>query len=408
MTERIEKEALNCLLRGKAPTQSAVLREITTGLDSLTDFLRQQYLSAYIPEGGSKIKLITGRSGSGKTHLAQCLSEDARELGFLTVSCSAKSVWLHDFREVYLEILRQCDIETVLSGCAAQIVRELGYDPSALREGQTFLDYLSERGEGDAISRGEIRGALRRYFTKNPRLDNGFAACCSLLTGGLLGHPVLEAASREVLLAYLNGEKTVKLSQLRLLGFTPSRITKYNARYLLRSLTEVVHLAGYAGLLIVVDDLDALVERSAESAIRYTKLRREDAYESIRQLIDDIDNMRHVMFLFCFDRELLDDENCGVKSYQALWMRIQNEVVSRRFNRFADMIDMDRYADEAYDAETLRQMSERLAGVLQGAGIAAAPIDADGVRELAERAEFGGMGLPYLINREVVGGGANV
>ncbi|MBQ9189643.1 MAG: hypothetical protein IJ138_09990, partial [Clostridia bacterium] len=46
--------------------------------------------------------------------------------------------------------------------------------------------------------------------------------------------------------------------------------------------------------------------------------------ENRYQLIDDIDNMRHVMFLFCFDRELLDDENYGVKSYQALWMRIQN------------------------------------------------------------------------------------
>ena len=408
MTVQAEREALDCLLQGKAPAQSAVLKEITTGLDSLTAFLRKHYLSTYIPEGGSKIKLVTGRSGSGKTHLARCLLAEAEELGYLTVSFSAKEVWLHDFREVYLEILRQCDIEKVLFGCAGQIMREMGYDPSELREGQTFLDYLVEKGEGDAISRGEIRSALRRYFTRNPLLDNGFASCCSLLTGGILGHPVLEPASRELLLSFLNGDKTIKLSQLRLLGFTPSRITKYNARYLLRSLAEVVHLAGYAGLLVVVDDLDVLVERSAESAIRYTKLRREDTYESIRQLIDDIDNMRHVMFLFCFDRELLDDENYGVKSYQALWMRIQNEVVSRRFNRFADMIDLDRYADEAYDAQTLRQMSERLAGVLQNAGISAAPIGGEAAQELATRAEFGGIGLPYLVNREVVGGGTSV
>ena len=409
MTGQTDKEALDCLLRGKAPAQSAVLKQITTGLDSLTDFLHRHYLSNYIPEGGSKIKFVTGRSGSGKTHLAQCLLAESSAMGFLTVAVSAKEVWLHDFREVYLEILRQCDIERVLSGCAGQIMREMGCDPSALKEGQTFLDYLVEKGEGDAISRGEIRSALRRLFTRNPLLDNGFASCCSLLTGGILGHPVLEPASRELLLAYLNGDKTIKLSQLRLLGFTPSRITKYNARYLLRSLTEVVHLAGYAGLMVVVDDLDVLVERSAGSAIRYTKLRREDTYESIRQPIDDIDNMRHVMFLFCFDRVLMDDENYGVKSYQALWLRIQNEVVSRRFNRFADMIDLDRYADEAYDAQTLRRMSERLAETLRNAGISAAPIDDATAQELAARAEFGGMGLPYLVNREVVGGGsANV
>lgn len=396
------------LLRGQAPDEGTTLEQLTEGLDSLTEFLRSHYLRDYIPQGGSKIKFITGRQGGGKTHLARCLLEQARTMGYLTVSFSAREVWLHDFRELYLEILRQCDLDHVLSGCAEQIVLEMGYDPKDIPEGKTFLDYLVERGEGDALSRGEIRGALRRYFTKNPLLDNGFAACCSLLTGGKLGHPVLEPATRELLLAYLNGDKTVKLSQLRSLGFAPSRITKYNARFLLRSLTEVIRLAGYAGLLVAVDDLDILTERNPESPIRYTKLRREDAYENIRQLIDDIDSMRYVLFLFGFDRELADDDSYGMKSYQALWLRIQNEVVSRRFNRFADIIDLDRYADECYDVPTLLRMSERLAAVLRGAGIDAAPIDAETAEGLVARAVFGGVGLPYLVNREVVeGGGAN-
>ena len=98
MTGQTDKEALDCLLRGKAPAQSAVLKQITTGLDSLTDFLHRHYLSNYIPEGGSKIKFVTGRSGSGKTHLAQCLLAESSAMGFLTVAVSAKEVWLHDFR----------------------------------------------------------------------------------------------------------------------------------------------------------------------------------------------------------------------------------------------------------------------------------------------------------------------
>ena len=35
--------------------------------------------------------------------------------------------------------------------------------------------------------------------------------------------------------------------------------------------------------------------------------------------------MHHIMFVYAFDRELFDNENAGVKSYQALWMRIQSE-----------------------------------------------------------------------------------
>ena len=80
----------------------------------------------------------------------------------------------------------------------------------------------------------------------------------------------------------------------------------------------------------------------------YTKLKREDTYESIRQLIDDIDSLKHIMFVFAFDRELLDNDSAGIKSYQALWMRIQNEIISRRFNRFTDIVDMDRLAEQEY------------------------------------------------------------
>ena len=267
------------------------------------------------------------------------------------------------------------------------------------------MDYLAERGEGDPLSKGEIRAALRKYFTRNPRLDNAFAGCCQLLTGGLLGHPLLENASRELILGYLHGDKTVKLSQMRALGLSASGITKYNARHLLRSLCEVVRLAGYKGLLIVIDDMETLLNRAPGAAIRYTKLRREDTYESIRQLIDDIDSMRNVLFLLCFRRELMDDDSYGMKSYQALWMRVQNEVVSTRFNRFADIIDLDRYADEMYNEDILCEMSQKLAFALVDAEKELTPLNREQAKEIKDRAEFGGLGLPYLMNRALVEGG---
>ncbi len=400
---------LSRLLQGSAPGQSELLDEITVGLDSLTGFLKEQYLQSYIPAGGSKIKFVAGRPGCGKTHFAQVMLKEAETAGFLTVSFSAKKVWLHDFREIYLEILRQCGIERVLSGCARQIIRELGYDPNAIQPGKNLMDYLAERGEGDPLSKGEIRAALRQYFTRNPRLDNTFAGCCQLLTGGLLGHPLLENANRELILGYLHGDKSVKLAQMRALGLSPAGITKYNARHLLRSLCEIVRLAGFQGLLIVIDDMETLLNRASDDTIRYTKLRREDTYESIRQLIDDIDSMRNVMFFLCFRRELMDDDSYGMKSYQALWMRIQNEVVSTRFNRFADIIDLDRYADEMYSADALCEMSRKLAWALVEAEKELTPLSHEQAQEIIGRAEFGGLGLPYLMNRALVeGGGSDV
>lgn len=397
-----EPKSIASLKTGNVPSDRALLKIITVGMDPLTGFIRDQYLSDYIQRGGSKIKFVTGRPGSGKTHFSACLLQEADAVNYLTVSFSAKDIWLHDFKEIYLEIFRQADIEHVLKGCANRIIKELGYDPALIAPGKNFMDYLSERGEADPISRGEIRTALRQYFTRNPLLDNNFAYCCSLLTGGILGHPVLESSSREMILAFLNGDKSVKMSQLRALGLSPSRITKYNARYLLRSLAEVVHLAGYAGMMVTIDDMEQILNRSAEKGLRYSKMRRDDTYENIRQLIDDIDNMHHILFMLVYDRELLDNENYGIKSYQALWMRIQNEVVSTRFNGFADIIDLDRYADAFYTEETLCEMSERLAEVLGKQGMNVRVITSGEAKELIERAQFGGLGLPWLVNRTVM------
>ena len=395
---------LNQLLEGHAPT-GALADEITAGMDSLTDFLSRHYLESYIPEGGSKIKFVTGNSGSGKTHFCGQMLHAAEKRGYMTVSFSAKDVWLHDFREVYLEILRQCDIRRILRGCANRIIREMGYDPEEIREGQTFMDMLAEKGEGDALSKNEIRGYLRRYFTRNPLLDNTFAACCSLLTGGILGHPVLENSSREMILSYMSGDRNVKMAQLRAIGLIPSQITKLNARHLLRSLCEVIHMAGYQGLTVAVDDMEVLLNRNPQDRIHYQKLRREDTYESLRLLIDDIDSMRYVLFLFAFDRELIDQESLGMKSYQALWMRVQNEIVSTRFNRFSDILDMDRYGDEMYTPQVLAEMSEKLCGAVREVRPEVRPLTGEEAGELQARAVFGRLGLPYLMNRMTLEGG---
>ncbi len=380
------------------------IEQTTTGLQLLTDFVTKHYLCDYIVRGGSKIKFVTGRNGSGKTHFLLYMKKEAQDHGFLPVFFSARDVWLHDFKEIYLEILRQCDIEHILEGCACQIIREMGYDPAQIGEGKNFMDFLSERGEADPISRGEIRGLLRKHFTKNPLLDNNFACCCSLLTGGILGHPVLEASSRELILAFLHGDKTVKLSQLRALGLSPSRITKYNARHLLRSLAQTAHMGGWSGITVMIDDLEILMNRAAGSGIRYTKLRRNDAYESIRQLIDDIDNMQYIMFLFGMDRNLMDDENIGMKTYQALWLRVQNEIVSVRFNKFADILDLDQYAQEYYTEEVLTEMSEKAAEELAASGLQARALGRDEISDLMDRARFGGIGLPGLVRYAAAGG----
>ena len=197
--------------------------------------------------------------------------------------------------------------------------------------------------------------------------------------------------------ATISGDKTVKLSLLRALGLSPARITKYNSRHMLRSLAEVIRMGGYSGLLVLIDDLEILQSRTGMDGIHYTKLRREDTYESIRQLIDEIDSLRGIMFVFAFDRVLMDNDNAGLPSYQALWMRIQNEIVGERFNRFTDIADLDVLAYQVYTPEYLVSISEKIAQKAEKNAYAECILNVDEAKKLIEDSRFAGTGLPGLV-----------
>ena len=368
------------------------------GTSFLTDFWTEKYLREYIASGGSKIKFVSGRPGSGKTYFLQQMLGRAEEEGYLTANFSAREVWLNDFKEVYAQILRQCDLMHCLESCANQIVRSMGYRPEDIPEGMTFMDYLSAQGAADPLTKREIRAQIRGFFLSDPILDNNFALACSILTGGILGHPALERSNRELLLGWLEGSRDVKLALLRPLGLSPSKITKYNARHMLRSLAEVVHLAGFPGIFVAIDDLEIMLNHTSGSEMNYTRVRREDTYESIRQMVDDIDNMGSIMIVFAFDRALIDDEKYGVKSYQALWMRIQNEVRSPRFNRFADIVDMDRMEAQEYNVRTVIQMSEEMAAREMEKSCRCMILTEQEAQDILVQAQTGAVGIPGLVH----------
>jgi len=390
--------AVSRLRSGLAPGHAGIVEDLTVGIDFLTEFWKENYLSQYIPHGGSRIQFLTGRKGCGKTHLIEYFVNQSGN--YKTVSFSARKIWINDFKEIFFEVLRQCDLEECLRRCGETIVTELGFSPDEYSG--SFIDHLAASGLNDPITKREIRLQLNNMFMHNPLMDNNFACACALLTGGQLGHPLLEEPSREALLGWLSGDKTVKLSTLRNLGLSPVRIAKHNARHMLRSLVEIIKMAGYDGLIIAVDDLDILVSQDSLEEIRYTKLKREDVYESIRELIDEIDTLRNVFFLFAFDRKLIDDDAYGIKSYQALWFRIQNEIQSDRVNRFSNMIDLDRLP--IYDTKSLMELSIRAANLLNSTGERHAnPLNESDVADLVSKSGFSELSLPRRVILKTAG-----
>ena len=105
-----------------------------------------------------------------------------------------------------------------------------------------------------------------------------------------------------------------------------------------------MHLAGYSGVIITIDKLEDIIAYlydGKRKRQKYGKAARIDFYESMRQLIDAIDELEGFFFAFAGRKELLTDPR-GIKSYEALWIRLSDEVhLPDTFNPYSDLVDLD-------------------------------------------------------------------
>ncbi len=383
---------------GRVPVDRDILRSITVGLDKVSTFIKNEYFDTYIANGGSKIKFVTGKKGSGKSHLLKLMAFDAAEGGFLTVELDSRNLLLSDLTNLYLAIFKALDLDDLVRRSSTRMVNSMGYDYQ-LSSGKNFASWLDDRGELSFLSKSEVRAGLRKFYLENPNLDYNFAQILSLLASESLGTLKLDKETKDTVDAWLNADKTIKVSALRSLGLAGYKINKFNARYLVRSLAELVHLAGYSGLFVSIDNTESMISTSSLNPVKYTKMRRDDGYEAVRELIDDIDTFRYFFLVFGFDRSLIDNEKVGFKSYQALWLRTQNEIVSKRVNLYTDLLDLDKINSSLYSEDAILEMSERLTSLFSSYDISAVPMTEEDAERLMKESKFGGISLPLLVNR---------
>jgi hypothetical protein len=152
-----------------------------------------------------------------------------------------------------------------------------------------------------------------------------------------------QAGDLATLLDWLRGEART-VSALRRLQIS-SRIGRHNARAMLRSLCRWLRLCGYAGLSVSLDirELGRAGSGRAADGIRYSSAAVMDAYEVLRQLIDDCDRMEGLLLVVMADEAFIDgDEKRSVSAYTALQMRIIADVYAReRANPLAPLVQLE-------------------------------------------------------------------
>ena len=334
---RIDELDIEALLSGQPPVQANLLVEMTQGRDRWLDHLRDHYLANYIADGGSKVKVLVGGAGTGKSHLLRCGLQDAQTLNYQTVLLSAQEYRLNDLPGLYRAIVKQLDTEKLVAGLCHQVAKKLGY--GQYDDSDNILSLLIE---DQGLTRDLAVHEIKRTIGLTLK-DSDFGASFRAFAYSVISNRLIMGNEDTIRLAlkWLAGEKLERHHKQATLLF--ERLQKTNARYWLNSLIRLLHMAGMTGLVVAIDDLEVMTERNPETRrYRYTANAIKDTCELIRQIIDDVELLDHFLLLLAGRREMIEDDRRGFKSYEALWMRLQSGLLPiDRFNPLGDIVDTD-------------------------------------------------------------------
>src|SRR5690606_19166717 len=115
------------------------------------------------------------------------------------------------------------------------------------------------------------------------------------------------------LISWLSGSTNVAQSEKKIAGIRGD-IGSTDAMAYLRGILEIIKSAGYAGLVIVIDE--------AETILRMRSEVRQKSLNGIRQICDDAKNYPGLLWLFTGTPTFFDSSK-GVKGLEALNDRIQ-------------------------------------------------------------------------------------
>ncbi len=342
---QIDEFDIEAIRSGQPPLTPELLTAMTLGSELWLERFKEYYLANYIASGGSKVKVLVGSAGSGKTHLVHCIRQNAKTLGYETVYLSARDYddyRLNNLPGLYRAIVGQINKEKLVRGLCCSVAKKLGYEADKYDGTSLFLHLLiddTKLPRTEAI--GEIKRAASEVFG-----DIDFGSSFTAFAYRIVNNHMINGNENDVILAlkWLGGHKLERREKQDLLLF--EQLQKVNARYWLNSLIRILKIAGMTGLVIAIDDLEVMTEHSQETGkFIYTTNAIKDVCELFRQLIDDAELLNNFLLILAGRREIIEDERRGFVSYDALWMRLQTGLVQKKFNRLADMVDIDAHLE---------------------------------------------------------------
>ena len=308
-------------------------------------FLDREYLRGYVDEGGAAVKFAVAPDAGIADVFAGQVREAAKGAGYLVATVDAASTRIHLLEQVFFAIAHQVDWDSLAAVTVRAAVAATGFpfpDNGATDGEGLSIDRLAayHRVDPRELKRDVDRELQQRVYRDYAMVQEFRIAMLRLCQAQLRTGQVADAEHAAVL-DWLRGDLR-QISALKS-ALIFRRIGRHNARLLLFSLAHWLAVNDQTGLVLVFDIRRLGFARRPAPAEReghyYTKATLLDAYEVLRQLVDNTDELANCCIVVLPAMEFLTDTNRGLDAYQALKLRIFDEVRDReRDNPFSSLI----------------------------------------------------------------------
>ena len=264
------REILDALRRGTVPQRS--LDAFAVGLEPFAATFDDELQTAR--SGSGVFKAVRGEYGSGKTFFSRWIQERARRGSFASaeVQISETETPLHRLETVYRRLVERLATADAPSGAMRSIIDGwfFALEQDVLAEGQ-----ISESDAQELLERSA--DLMEKRLAPISRTAPAFTAVLRAYRAAMAEGDV---ALADGLIAWLSGQPNVAAKVKRAAGIKGD-VDHFGALNFLLGLLIVLRDSGYAGLVLVLDEVETLQRVRGDV--------REKGLNALRQLIDEID-----------------------------------------------------------------------------------------------------------------------
>ena len=298
------REIIDALRRGTVPQRG--LDVFAVGLARFEPAFDEELRA--VAEGGAGVKAVRGEYGSGKTFVARWLQERAKRAGFAAaeVQISEAETPLHRLETVYRRAMERLSTADSYQGAFRPVVDGwfFGLEEEILAEGRVQpSDATGLRAATEAL--------LEKRLSAISRATPQFALA---LRGYRKAQADGDAGIAEGLIAWLAGQPHVAAATKRAAGIKGD-VDHFAALSFLQGLLTVLRDSGYAGLVLVLDEIETLQRVRGDV--------REKGLNALRQLVDEVDAGRFPgLYLVVTGTPAFYDGPQGVRRLEPLAQRL--------------------------------------------------------------------------------------